>query len=201
MTEEEKLADELERRRLQEEADLSLGREAFGIGEAAGSGLDTLPLSTKEDFEVFKKTLVARLQSAEKSPHYVPFLEAAFRDICASLDPDDIKRLSSNLNSLFNEKVKALKVGCCSEAVRHGNFPPVVALGSGQKEGQSERCWHQSGTQCARGGRRWRVRRFRRFYVAYIVWTSVIVSLPASVRQERRQTCFFKHKGRTILFL
>ncbi|KAI1296588.1 Eukaryotic translation initiation factor 3 subunit J [Halotydeus destructor] len=108
MTAEEILADKLERQRLQEEADLRAGRDAFGIGDS-GPGLDNLPLSTKEDFEAFKKNLVDRLQCAEKSPHYLPFLEAAFRDICASLEPDDIKKLSSNLNTLFNEKVKAMK--------------------------------------------------------------------------------------------
>jgi len=107
MTQEELLADKLERQRLQEEADLNLGKEAFGIIEG-GSGLEGA-LSSKEDFDTFKKSLVTRLQSVEKSPHYISFLEAAFREICASLDPDDIKRLSSNLNSLFNEKVKSLK--------------------------------------------------------------------------------------------
>jgi translation initiation factor 3 subunit J len=108
LTAAEEISEKLERQRLQEESDLLLAKEAFGISENA-TGLDALPLSTKEDFEAFKKTLVARLQQVERSPNYVPFIEAAFRDICASMDPDDIKRLSSNLNTLWNEKVKAMK--------------------------------------------------------------------------------------------
>lgn len=114
LTAEEALADKLEKQRLQEESDLKLTQESFGISDAGtavtGSGLESVKLATKDDFEVFKKSLVNRLQLAEKSPHYVNFLDASFRDICASLEPDDIKRLSSSLNTLFNEKVKAQKV-------------------------------------------------------------------------------------------
>jgi len=110
LTAEEQLAEKLERQRLQEEADFELGKLALGISEGTRTGLDALPLSTPEDFETFKKALVDRLQMAEKSPHYISFLENAFRDICASLEPDDIKRLSSNLNALVNEKMKAQKV-------------------------------------------------------------------------------------------
>jgi len=109
LTAEEELAERLERQRLQEESDFELGKLGLGINEGTGTGLDSLPLSTPEDFETFKKALVDRLKLAEKSPHYVSFLENAFRDICASMEPDDIKRLSSNLNSLFNEKMKAQK--------------------------------------------------------------------------------------------
>jgi len=110
MTAEEEIAEKMLQQKLQEEADLNMGREAFGIAEGgSGTGLDALPLMTKEDFEQFKKSLVTRLHAAEKNPHYVTFLENSFRDICASLEPDDIKRLSSALNSLFNEKVKAQK--------------------------------------------------------------------------------------------
>lgn len=109
LTAEEEMSERLERQRLQEESDLSLAKEAFGISDNA-TGLDALPLNTKEDFEAYKKSLVSRLQAVERSPHYIPFIEAAFRDICATMEPDDIKRLSSNLNSLWNEKVKAMKV-------------------------------------------------------------------------------------------
>jgi translation initiation factor 3 subunit J len=113
-TAEEILADKLEKQRLQEESDLRLAEEAFGINEGgagaeSGAGLDDIPLSSRKHFEAFQKNLVSKLQQVEKSPHYVGFLENTFRDLCVGLEPDDIKRVSSNLTALFNEKIKAQK--------------------------------------------------------------------------------------------
>lgn len=109
-TEAEILADKLEKQRLQEESDLRLAKEAFGDNDSKQTpGLD-IRLSSKNDFENFKKSLVDKLSTVCQSPHYVTFLENTFRELCLNLEPDDIKRLSSNLNALFNEKVKAQKV-------------------------------------------------------------------------------------------
>lgn len=112
---EEILAEKLEKQRLQEESDLRLAKEAMGItdGSSASSPLDNLSLNTKEDFDEFKKGLVTRLRSVERSIHYVNFLESTIRDLTASLDPDDIKRISSTVTSLYNEKLKAQKVSWC----------------------------------------------------------------------------------------
>jgi len=112
-TAEEELADKLERQRLQEEADLLLAKEAFGEESnvsKSGSGLD-ISLHTKEDFDSFRKSLVDKLVVYDKSPHFVNFLESLFREVCVSVESDDIKRLSSSLTALFNEKVKAQKAG------------------------------------------------------------------------------------------
>ncbi len=108
-TAEEILADKLERQRLQEESDLLLAKDAFGESKDTSSGLD-ISLSSREDFDAFKKSLVEKLLTYDKSPHYVNFLENLFRELCVSLESDDIKRLSSSLTALFNEKVKAQKV-------------------------------------------------------------------------------------------
>jgi len=111
-TPEEALADKLERQRLQEESDLLLAKDAFGDSSGSkntSSGLD-ITLYSKDDFESFKKSLVDKLIPYDKSPHYVNFLENLFRELCVSIESDDIKRLSSSLTSLLNEKVKAQKV-------------------------------------------------------------------------------------------
>jgi len=113
-TAEELLADKLERQRLQEESDLLLAKDAFGDSKNTSSGLD-ISLSSKEDFDAFKKSLVEKLLTYDKSPHYVNFLENLFRELCVSLESDDIKRLSSSLTALFNEKVKAQKAGTKSK--------------------------------------------------------------------------------------
>ena len=110
-TSDELLAEKLERQRLQEESDLLLAQEAFGENSTRSgeSGLD-ISLNTKEDFDNFKKSLVDKLLVYDKSPHFVNFLENLFRELCVSIESDDIKRLSSSLTALFNEKVKAQKV-------------------------------------------------------------------------------------------
>ena len=106
-TPEEILAEKLEAQRLQEESDLMLAKETFGVG--APNCLSGVKLVTKDNFEDFKKLLVDKMMSAEKSPLYIGFLETLFRDLCVGLEVDDIKRLSSSLNALYNEKIKALK--------------------------------------------------------------------------------------------
>lgn len=94
---------------MQEESDLRLAKEAFGTGTGSDVSFD-VSLSSKNDFDAFKKNLVDKLATVEKSPHYVAFLENMFRELCVSLQADDIKRISNNLNALWNEKVKAQKV-------------------------------------------------------------------------------------------
>ena len=110
-TPEEILAEKLERQRLQEESDYLLAKEAFGDSNSKRpvSGLD-ISLNTREDFDSFRKALVDKLLVYDKSVHYVNFLENLFRELCVSIESDDIKRLNGSLTALFNEKVKAQKV-------------------------------------------------------------------------------------------
>lgn len=113
MSAEEALADKLYRQKLQEESDLKLAKEAIGISDAAES-IEGAQLSSKDDFEEFRKTLVSKLRVVEKSAYYSLFLESTMRDLCASLDIDDLKRISSSLTTLYNEKLKSQKVTIAS---------------------------------------------------------------------------------------
>lgn len=108
-TPEEILADKLEQQRLQEESDLMLAKDTFGVGVPSGC-LSDVELVTKANFEDFRKLLVDKLATAEKSPLYVGFLETLFRELCVGMEVDDLKRLSSSLSALYNEKIKAQKV-------------------------------------------------------------------------------------------
>lgn len=106
VTAEEILAEKLAKEKLQKESDLKLAMESFGLSEM---GLDVLPLASRDDFDDFRKSLVDKLRVAERSIHYSTFLEATFRDLCAALEPEDIKRIGSSLITLSNEKLKAVK--------------------------------------------------------------------------------------------
>lgn len=93
--------------RLQKESDMKLTKQMLGM-EDKDIELE-FPLDTKEDFDKFHKNLVHKLWCYDKSPHYYLLLDKLFRDLCAPLETDELKNLSSTVNALFNEKVKVSK--------------------------------------------------------------------------------------------
>lgn len=105
---EEQNAERLRRQKMQEEADLRAAMETFGV-KAEGT-IDAIVPVDEKDYENLRKLLVAKLTPNEKSTLYVPFLEDLLRDLAANLEPDDIKKLCSGLNTLANEKIKLAKV-------------------------------------------------------------------------------------------
>ena len=114
LTPEELLADRLERQKLQQESDLRLAIEAFGGGDSnprsANLDLDEHTLASKEDFEKFRLNLTNKLAAVSSVPFYASFLEDLFRDLCVPIDIDDLKKISSSLTALYNEKLKAQRV-------------------------------------------------------------------------------------------
>lgn len=112
-TKEEQLADKLERQRLQEESDLMLAKEAFGVssnGVDSSTSLAAIQLATRADFEAFRKALTGKLSAYTRSPYYVPFLEELCRELATDLESDDIKKLDTVLTTIFNEKIRIAKV-------------------------------------------------------------------------------------------
>lgn len=93
--------------KMQRESDLKLTRQMLGM-EDKDIALD-FALNTKEDFDLFYKNLVLKLRLYDQSPHYYPFLDQLFRDLCVPLDSEELKNLSAAINALFNEKVKISK--------------------------------------------------------------------------------------------
>ncbi|KAL7980227.1 hypothetical protein Chor_001495 [Crotalus horridus] len=107
LTPEEQLADKLRMQKLQEEADLELAKETFGVSNICG--IDTMNPSSKDDFTEFGKLLKEKITQYEKSLYYAGFLEALVRDICISLEVDDLKKISNSLTVLCSEKQKQEK--------------------------------------------------------------------------------------------
>lgn len=110
MTPEQVAAEKLRRRQLDEEADLELAKDAFGVSEAdpvveSSSLLDSLP-STKEEFDTYREALVTRLKPMRLSAHYVSFVEDLSRALCNEMDSEDVKKVTAVLNALYNEKNK-----------------------------------------------------------------------------------------------
>ncbi|XP_013783888.1 eukaryotic translation initiation factor 3 subunit J-like isoform X1 [Limulus polyphemus] len=108
---EEIYAEKLKQREMQEKADLELAKDAFGEKEISQGVIDSMLPSTKEEFDEFRKALVTKISQVEKSTHYILFLDDLFRELTVNLEADDVKKLTSTLNAMANEKVKAQKVG------------------------------------------------------------------------------------------
>nr|XP_020667857.1 eukaryotic translation initiation factor 3 subunit J isoform X2 [Pogona vitticeps] len=107
LTQEEQLADKLRLQKLQEEADLELAKETFGVNNTCG--IDALNPSSKEDFTEFGKLLKEKITQYEKSLYYAGFLETLVRDVCISLEIDDLKKITNSLTVLCSEKQKQEK--------------------------------------------------------------------------------------------
>uniref|UniRef100_A0A3B5LUJ6 Eukaryotic translation initiation factor 3 subunit J n=1 Tax=Xiphophorus couchianus TaxID=32473 RepID=A0A3B5LUJ6_9TELE len=113
-TQEEQLAEKLRVKKLQEDADLELAKDAFGIQNPLKcvntvAGIDAMCPSSKEEFTEFEKLLKEKITQFEKSVHYSSFLDSLFRELCISLEVEDLKKISSSLSVLLSEKQKQEK--------------------------------------------------------------------------------------------
>ncbi|XP_057185412.1 eukaryotic translation initiation factor 3 subunit J-A isoform X2 [Triplophysa rosa] len=109
LTPEEELAEKLRVKKLQEDSDLELAKEAFGVVSNNVTGIDAMSPSSKEDFTEFERLLKEKISPYEKSIHYSSFLESLFRDLCISLEIDDLKKINNSLTALLSEKQKQEK--------------------------------------------------------------------------------------------
>ncbi|KAK2853963.1 hypothetical protein Q5P01_006624 [Channa striata] len=128
LTLEEQLAEKLRVKKLQEDADLELAKDAFGVSSTSnsGTGIDAMCPSSKEDFTEFEKMLKEKISQFEKSVHYSSFLESLFRELCISLEVDDLKKISNSLSVLLSEKQK-------QEKQNKGKKKKKAVLGGGLK--------------------------------------------------------------------
>ncbi|KAF4530763.1 hypothetical protein B566_EDAN007985 [Ephemera danica] len=111
LTPEERLAEKLRQQMLQEEADLKVAVETFGISAEScmGGGLDAMNPSTKEEFEEFSKALVKKIIPFSSSQHFPFFAEELIRNMCVAMNSADMKKLKNTLDNLQLEKAKMEK--------------------------------------------------------------------------------------------
>ena len=102
---EDQLTEKMRLQKVQEDADLEITKALF---EVAG-GIDRMNPKTTEEFDAFREALKNKLQPLELSPHNVGFLDNLLRELCVSLDVEDLRRLSSTLTHMGNEKQKSIK--------------------------------------------------------------------------------------------
>jgi translation initiation factor 3 subunit J len=65
--------------------------------------------STKEQFARLRETVAPLIAENASKAHYVLFMQEFVRALCKDLPADQIKKISSNLTTLSNEKLKEEK--------------------------------------------------------------------------------------------
>ncbi|XP_060063660.1 eukaryotic translation initiation factor 3 subunit J-like [Ylistrum balloti] len=138
LTPEEELSEKLRQRKLQEESDLKLAKEAFGTSDI--TGIDAMFPETEEEYKEFEEALKNKITYFDKSKHYVSFIEKLFTDIVVTLETEDVKKVGSCITTIYQEKLKQqkelkkkekkkMKVTIKSE--RDGDFGDLAAASSG----------------------------------------------------------------------
>jgi len=114
LTPEEELERKLMDQKRQEEADLELAKEAFGVSDTAPvlpgqKTIDNFNPKNKDEFAELSNMIVEKLSTLEYKTDFNYFLETLVRDCCAGREPEDIKKISNTLTLLANEKQKLSK--------------------------------------------------------------------------------------------
>lgn len=105
----EQAAEKLRQKKLQEESDLKLAKEAFGLSDNGEAVIDKMHPEGEEDFLKFEQALKDKITTYEKSPHYAAFLDKLFTDLVINVESEDVRKLSATLNSMYHEKLRQQK--------------------------------------------------------------------------------------------
>ncbi|KMQ96555.1 eukaryotic translation initiation factor 3 subunit j [Lasius niger] len=115
LTPEERRIEILRRQRLQEEADLRLAMETFGVTgvtgvtEVANESLDTMVPDTKEEFERFGTALLQKINQFNKHAEFPALAEELIKSIALNLSSNYLKKVKTIVDNLFIEKQKMEK--------------------------------------------------------------------------------------------
>ncbi|CAH0713107.1 unnamed protein product, partial [Brenthis ino] len=109
MTPEEKLAEKLRRQKLQEESDLRLALETFGISEGGSGKLDSFNPTNKAEFIEFADLLCKKINIYKGKEDFPGFVDDLVKNIVVQMASADIKRIKMTVDNLYIEKQKAEK--------------------------------------------------------------------------------------------
>lgn len=109
LTPEERRAELLRRQRLQEEADLRLAMETFGVEEETGESIDAMSPSTKEEFDQFGAVLSQKINQFSKHADFPHFADELIKSIALNLPSNCLKKVKTTVDNLLTEKQKMEK--------------------------------------------------------------------------------------------
>lgn len=109
MTPEEKIAEKLRRQKLQEESDLRLAMETFGVSETGGGKLDSFHPTSTDEFKEFAELLTKKISFYKAKEEFPGFVDELVRSLIVQMHSGDIKRIKMTVDNLYIEKQKAEK--------------------------------------------------------------------------------------------
>ncbi|KAL4228120.1 Eukaryotic translation initiation factor 3 subunit J [Mactra antiquata] len=125
-------------KKIQEESDLRLAKEAFGVDS---TGIDGMFPVTEEEFDKFREALKLKITGFNSSKFYGPFLEKLLQELVVDLTLEDLKKISTSTSSLYHEKQrqqkelekqkKKKKVKSNVTLERDSDFNDIAAAGRG----------------------------------------------------------------------
>ncbi|KAJ1945861.1 Translation initiation factor 3 subunit J component [Linderina macrospora] len=111
--EEDIVSKKMQVRRAQVESDLQNTEDLFsGLtvkDTKVADVLSTINPKNQAEFDEFRKALVERIQKTQSHRMYVGFLESLIRDLALPLKDVDVRKFSSVLTTLANEKQRAAR--------------------------------------------------------------------------------------------
>uniref|UniRef100_A0A2A4JHC5 Eukaryotic translation initiation factor 3 subunit J n=1 Tax=Heliothis virescens TaxID=7102 RepID=A0A2A4JHC5_HELVI len=110
LTPEQKLAEKLRAQKLQEESDLRLAMETFGVTEVGTGKIDGFQPTTKEEFTEFADMLTKKICTYKARDEFPTFIDEFIRNIVVQLPSADIKRIKMTVDNLYIEKQKSEKM-------------------------------------------------------------------------------------------
>ncbi|CAH2235298.1 eukaryotic translation initiation factor 3 subunit J [Pararge aegeria] len=109
LTPEQKIAEKLRRQKLQEESDLRLALETFGIDGGGSGKLDSFNPTTKEEFTEFADLLCNKINFYKAREEFPAFVDDLVKNIILQMPSADIKRIKLTVDNLYIEKQKVEK--------------------------------------------------------------------------------------------
>ncbi|XP_047536345.1 eukaryotic translation initiation factor 3 subunit J [Vanessa atalanta] len=109
LTPEQKLAEKLRQQKLQEESDLRLALETFGVTEGSTGKLDNFHPTNKDEFTEFGDLLCKKINFYKAKDEFPAFVDDLVKNIVVQMPSADIKRIKMTVDNLYIEKQKAEK--------------------------------------------------------------------------------------------
>lgn len=109
LTPEQKLAEKLRQQKLQEESDLKLALETFGITEGNTGKLDNFHPTTKAEFTEFADLLSKKINLYKAKEEFPGFVDELVKSLVVQMASADIRRIKLTVDNLYIEKQKAEK--------------------------------------------------------------------------------------------
>jgi translation initiation factor 3 subunit J len=86
MTPEERAAEKLRLKKIQEEADLKIGLDSLGLTSNNNSSLDSFNPTTKEEFAEYAEAVSKTVSQFKSKAEYASFVDELVRSLCAGCE-------------------------------------------------------------------------------------------------------------------